>query len=121
MSTTRDKRESSTSTSLLRHPLTREEVRVKNAFMRTTIDLPDHIFRHAKARGAMDGITLKELVTRYLERGLRRAEAPLPTAERPRSDPPTVRAATGRALPDLSHADLLGLLDEEEGLSERPR
>lgn len=41
--------------------------------MRTTIDIPDELFRQAKAQAALEGTTLKELVTR----GLRLAmEAP---------------------------------------------
>ncbi len=40
--------------------------------MRTTIDLPDELFRQTKARAALDGTTLKDLVTRFVEQGLRR-------------------------------------------------
>ena len=39
--------------------------------MRTTVDIPDGVFRRAKARAAMEGIKLKELITRFLENGLR--------------------------------------------------
>ena len=39
--------------------------------MRTTIDLPDPLFREAKACAALEGTTLKDLVTRCVEQGLR--------------------------------------------------
>ncbi len=36
-------------------------------FMRTTIDLPDDLFRTAKAVSSLKGITLKTLITRAIE------------------------------------------------------
>ena len=42
--------------------------------MRTTLDLPDELFRQVKATAALKGATIKELLTRYVERGLRQAE-----------------------------------------------
>lgn len=41
--------------------------------MRTTIDLPDDLFRRAKATAALRGIKLKELFTSIIERDLRGA------------------------------------------------
>jgi hypothetical protein len=38
--------------------------------MRTTIDLPDELFRHVKAAAAAQGIKLREFVTAALERAL---------------------------------------------------
>lgn len=39
--------------------------------MRTTLDLPDSLFKKAKLQAVHEGIALKEVVTRALERGLR--------------------------------------------------
>jgi hypothetical protein len=39
--------------------------------MRTTVDIPDGLFRRAKARAAMEGVKLKELIARFVELGLR--------------------------------------------------
>lgn len=36
--------------------------------MKTTIELPDSLFRHAKATAALRKTTLKELITKALER-----------------------------------------------------
>lgn len=88
--------------------------------MRTTIDLPDELLRRAKVRAALDGTTLKDLITGYVEQGLRRREAPPePPGRRRRSELPVARPATGRALPALTHADLHRILDEEEAAGER--
>ena len=43
--------------------------------MKTTIDIPDELFREAKARAAMDGIKLKDLVADALRTKLRAAPA----------------------------------------------
>jgi plasmid stability protein len=42
--------------------------------MRTTFDLPDELMRHLKARAALEGRSLRELV----ERGLKAPPAPKP-------------------------------------------
>jgi hypothetical protein len=60
--------------------------------MRTTLDLPDDLFRQVKARAALEGASLKELLTRYIEFGLRQAHSnggqrpqrsPLPIIRKP--------------------------------------
>lgn len=48
--------------------------------MKTTIELPDELFRKAKAVAALRGKTLKEMITAALERELLLPEAP-PTVE----------------------------------------
>lgn len=40
--------------------------------MKTTIDLPDPIFRRAKATAAVEGVTLKSFITRAVENSLAR-------------------------------------------------
>lgn len=88
--------------------------------MRTTIDLPDELLRQAKVRAALDGTTLKDLITRYVEQGLRRfAQVTEERGKRRRSRLPVARAATGRPLPSLANADLHRILEEEEGASGR--
>ncbi|ADW20956.1 MULTISPECIES: hypothetical protein [Thermus] len=50
--------------------------------MRITLDLPDPLYRHLKLQAAKEGKTLRELVIRYLEEGMRhqaqRQSRPLP-------------------------------------------
>jgi len=43
--------------------------------MRTTIDLPEELFRAVKIRAAEQGLSLKTLMTGFIEAGLRDAEA----------------------------------------------
>ena len=89
--------------------------------MRTTLDLPDPLFRTLKARAAMDGTTLKELVLRFVQRGLHEADATLPPPTRERSPfpvPGVLRDTTAQQLPLdgalLGNAGLNALLDAEE-------
>lgn len=62
--------------------------------MRTTIDLPDDLFRTAKAVSSLKGITLKTLITRAIEHEIesatvrlhsRRIEFPIVPSRRPGS------------------------------------
>ena len=83
--------------------------------MRTTIELPDELFRRVKSRAALDGVTLKELFHRYVVRGLAsesaRSSDPIP---KKRSDLPILGAASKVALPNLSNAELDEILEREE-------
>ncbi len=49
--------------------------------MRTTFELPDHLFRQAKAAAALQGISLKELFTRAIAEKLKKI--PSPEQEKP--------------------------------------
>ena len=48
--------------------------------MRTTIDLPDDLFRKTKAAAAMEGSTLKAVIVRAIEREV---NGPAKTVEEP--------------------------------------
>jgi hypothetical protein len=78
--------------------------------MRTTIDLPDALLRRAKAQAALSGTSLKELIARALDQGLRNSPA---STSRKRSKLPVARGTTGRTLPSFSSAEFHRLLDEE--------
>ncbi len=82
--------------------------------MRTTIELPDSLFRQVKARAALDGLKLKELIQHYVEHGLSSGSSPAGSPTNQRSELPVARAAAGHPIPSLSNADLQRLLDEEE-------
>jgi hypothetical protein len=52
--------------------------------MRTTLDLPDELFRQVKAKAALEGSKLKQLLRRYIESGLRApARRPLKRSKLP--------------------------------------
>jgi hypothetical protein len=83
--------------------------------MRTTLDLPDPLFRELKTRAARQGKKLKELVTLYVEVGLYGPEVPAQAPERPpRSPLPVARRATGHTIPAMTNAKLQSLLDDED-------
>lgn len=79
--------------------------------MRTTVDLPDELFRQLKAEAGLRGRKLKELVTEFIERGLGSQNAP---PSRSRSPLPVLRPPTGRPHPALSNAELENLLTVED-------
>lgn len=84
--------------------------------MRTTLDLPDSLFREVKSRAAKEGMKLKELIAHYIEAGLR-APAVLSTGERGHREPLPVAIprepgkAPGQA---LTNQELHRLLEEED-------
>lgn len=73
--------------------------------MKTTIELPDAVFRQAKALAASRGITLKRFFTEALQEHIRRCAS--------RTDPPWM-AGFG-ALSDLSDENrrILGIIEEK--------
>ena len=78
--------------------------------MRTTIDLPDALYRQIKAQAALEGRPVKSLVHTLLQRAL----AAGPTAEVPaaRSEPPTLSVGQPLPLRHPSNAALFELLDD---------
>lgn len=83
--------------------------------MRTTLDLPDPLFRSLKARAAVDGKSLKELFVEFAQQGLARRE---PALQTPRSPFPVLVASGGKSTPNdprlLTNAGIYELLYCEE-------
>ena len=86
--------------------------------MRTTLDLPDPLFKEVKTRAVQQGVTLKELLATYIEAGLR---APLAAARGSASEPDpypipvAIRRRRGAARhPALTNAGMQAILDEED-------
>jgi hypothetical protein len=83
--------------------------------MRTTIDLPDDLVLQVKEWAERDGLRFEDLITRFVEQGLR--QGPLPSGARTkRSELPVTREATGRPLPSLTNVDVSNLLDEDDAI-----
>lgn len=78
--------------------------------MKTTIEIPEATFRHAKTFAAAQGITFKQLVTEALERRLQRSVE----ADGGVADAPPWMAGYG-ALSHLADENrrILGLIEEE--------
>lgn len=78
--------------------------------MRTTIELPDPLYRELKARAALEGRSVKDLMHSLLRRALA-APTPPSTASGRRSQPPSVSAGGPLPVADPSNAGLFELLD----------
>jgi hypothetical protein len=74
--------------------------------MRTTVDLPDALFRKTKATAALRGSSMKELIVRAVEREVGQAPARSKTK---RARLPVIRTWKGPKL-DLTHFDFDDLL-----------
>jgi hypothetical protein len=87
--------------------------------MRTTLDLPDELSRQVKAKATLDGTKLKDLLTRYVESGLRQSTPPAGPPLK-RSHLPVIQAKGKRAIPNLT-SELQAKLEEEEDLAKLRR
>lgn len=82
--------------------------------MRTTIDLPDELYRNLKARAALSGISLRELLQGLIEQGLcAGAPASSSTAAR-REPPPVIIAPKGVPIPAVSRRELQEVDESED-------
>ena len=88
-------------------------------FVRTTLDLPDDLFRQAKVKAALEGATLKEMLTGYIERGLREPSRPAGQPSR-RSALPVLRRSGSGVIPNLA-PELQARLEEEADLAKHHR
>jgi hypothetical protein len=83
--------------------------------MRTTVDIPDTLLKHLKARAALEGRTLRDLVVDLVEKGLNVRGAV--DAKQRFLARPLVLPARGPMAVDLSrmsNADLYGLMNEDD-------
>jgi len=79
--------------------------------MRTTLDLPDPLFRTLKARAALEGVPMKQVLRRLVEAGLAEATSPMPAAGR--SPFPSISTGVHLKGP-FSNAALSELLADED-------
>jgi hypothetical protein len=77
----------------------------KYANMRTTLEIPDEIYRSLKARAALSGVPVREVVAQLIEQGLRAAPAGAPTRDRRRQPPPVAIPPRGVPIRALSHKE----------------
>jgi len=85
--------------------------------MRTTLDLPDELFRQVKAKAAMEGAKLKDLLTRFVENGLRHQPEERPLR---RSKLPVIKRHRNQRVSSLT-AERQSKLEEEEDLAKLDR
>ena len=80
--------------------------------MRTTLDLPDPLLRQLKARAALEGTTLKTLMRKVVERGLKAPADPEPESSEGLRALPSIRLGRPLNLAKPSNAALFELLDD---------
>jgi len=81
--------------------------------MRTTFDLPDPLFRRAKAMAAVKGMKFKDLLQLFVERGLNEVES-RQAAPTKRTLPPPVVPATGVPIAASTNSQLEEILVQED-------
>ena len=91
----------------------------QSAYMRTTIDLPDELYRTLKTRAAISGVTMRDLIRSLLEQGLNRTEGR--TAAGATRDEPLPVAIPARGIPITLTPDDIHRLEEEEDLERYER
>ena len=79
--------------------------------MKTTIEIPEPLFRQAKAKAAMDGIALRDLFIRGLQLAV---QTPTGTSAKHRVAFPLIRASKNAPL--LTDEQIYAVLNTDEGL-----
>jgi len=80
--------------------------------MRTTLDIPDELYRSLKARAALSGVPVREVVTQLIELGLRSVPSVAPA--RDRRPPPVAIPPCGIPIAALSHEDKVRMEEIED-------
>jgi hypothetical protein len=71
--------------------------------MRITIDIPDQLYKQVKARAALQGLTVKEIVLKGIEREMR--DTPVIKAKKKRIQLPLIHGKGTRKI-DLTNVDM---------------
>ncbi len=87
--------------------------------MRTTLDLPDDLFRRMKAKAALQGLTLKELLAQCVLMGLQNQTGE-EVSPRQRSKLPVIKRRGKGVIPSLT-PELQSKLEEEDDLAKLER
>jgi hypothetical protein len=80
--------------------------------MRTTIDLPENLYRTLKARAGMSGITLRQVVQQLIEQGLRSPRTETTVSRH--APPPVIILPRGVPIPALSREQIRRTEEEED-------
>ncbi len=87
--------------------------------MRTTIELPDELYRTLKTRAAISGVTMRELIQGLIEQGLRQTEGRAGSGAH--RDEPLPVAIPARGIPITLTPEDIHRLEEEEDLERYER
>ena len=86
----------------------------ENSYVRTTLELPDSLFREVKTRAVQQGMTLKDLLAQYIQAGMSSPIGEPPVAPRAPVPLPFFRKIDGPSIPSRTNAELYAILDEED-------
>jgi predicted DNA binding CopG/RHH family protein len=75
----------------------------KDAKMRTTIEIPDELYRSLKARAALSGVPVREVVAQLIDQGMKSVPSGATPRDRRREPPPVAIAPRGFPIQALSH------------------
>jgi hypothetical protein len=81
--------------------------------MRTTVDIPDDLYRTLKARAGLTGVTLRQLIQRLIEQGLGSPAGGTASGNR-HGPPPVIIPYRGVPIPAVSRGDLMRMEEEED-------
>lgn len=79
--------------------------------MRTSLELPDSLFARLKARAATEGVSMKQLLQRYVEDGLVAGAAPQGNSRNAEALPTLQPRPLAIPAEQLSNAGLFNLLE----------
>lgn len=82
--------------------------------MRTTIDIPDELYRSLKARAALSGVPVREVVMHLIGLGLRSDPSASGARDRRHGMPPVAIPARGTPIAALSRADMARIEEIED-------
>jgi hypothetical protein len=82
--------------------------------MRTTLDLPDPLFREVKTRAVQQGVKLKDLLASYIKAGLRAPQTTTPRKNLHQLPIAWERVPGEPLTPHRTNAELFAILDEED-------
>jgi plasmid stability protein len=82
--------------------------------MRTTIEIPDELYRSLKARAALNGESVRAVIAQLIDRGLRSAPSGTPTSGCRRQPPPVAIAARGFPIPALRPEEMRQVEERED-------
>jgi len=92
-----------------RNPFDGQSAECAYLWMRTTIELPDGLFRQVKTLAVQKGLTLKEFFTAAVERAVVE-----PPPESRRMLRPPIGGVEGRPIPARNNQELAALLEAED-------
>ena len=86
----------------------------ENGYMKTTIELPDQLFKRVKSRAAAESVKLKDYIARALEFSL---DKPPASSSRFRIETPPIRLKRKKPIPAMTNAEMEeALLKESLGI-----